>query len=476
MKEAVGVAVWQQSNKLKEEAKAKNQEFLNQVDSTMKEIIKEQVKAQVSMIMPQIEKYVTGSLGAKVFVRSTNQPQRSYANRYNALVEAYNSDKDIITSYGDVVTLKRGRDNQDKDDDPSAGSDRGTTRRKSSKDAEPSKGSKSKESKSSSSSKGNQSQPKSLGKSTQADEQELEAADTEMQRDHGNESGHVDDQLDNEAAPKHDWFLTSDKPPTPDHDWNKSKSIDSRSPQKWISTIVKARQPPRTYLEEIVVRRDDNVLYKFKEGDFPRLNLYRIMVKVIDKLLFERRLMRNLEKFVCRRNYGNDLSQKRRDLPRVIPLDSVVILRYEKKSKSKNKGKVPTEIELVLEQNQQGTSYEVSVSAEGVEELKRKIKIKGEKKEALLTLRQKPVKMEILFEPTSNKLMHQSVKVKELQDKRILKAFKLTYQEKYEHVCPKSQDHKLERWQDDVMRLCLVGDLKKLKITFKSSLNFQAKA
>nr|GEY83834.1 hypothetical protein [Tanacetum cinerariifolium] len=27
------------------------------------------------------------------------------------------------------------------------------------------------------------------------------------------------------------------------------------------------------YLEEIVVRRDDNVLYKFKERDFPRLNL-----------------------------------------------------------------------------------------------------------------------------------------------------------------------------------------------------------
>nr|GEY69089.1 hypothetical protein [Tanacetum cinerariifolium] len=47
-------------------------------------------------------------------------------------------------------------------------------------------------------------------------------------------------------------------------------------------------------------------------------------------------------------------------------------------------------MELVLEQTQQGTSYEVSVCAEGVEELKRKVKIKGEKKEALLTLRQKP--------------------------------------------------------------------------------------
>ncbi|GJW59015.1 hypothetical protein Tco_0105746 [Tanacetum coccineum] len=48
-----------------------------------------------------------------------------------------------------------------------------------------------------------------------------------------------------------------------------------------------------------------------------------------------------------------------------------------------------TEIELVLEQTQQGTSYEVSVSAEGVEELKIKVKIKGEKKEVLLILRQK---------------------------------------------------------------------------------------
>ncbi|GJX08654.1 hypothetical protein Tco_0196586 [Tanacetum coccineum] len=47
-------------------------------------------------------------------------------------------------------------------------------------------------------------------------------------------------------------------------------------------------------------------------------------------------------------------------------------------------------MELVLEQTQQCTSYEVSVSTEGVEELKIKVKIKGEKKEALLTLRQKP--------------------------------------------------------------------------------------
>ncbi|GKD68670.1 hypothetical protein Tco_1322760, partial [Tanacetum coccineum] len=153
-----------------EEAQAENQEFLSQVDSTMKTIIKDQVKAQVSKIMTKIEKYVTESLGAEVMVRSTNQPQTSYAvaaslsefelkkilidkmeanklidksniqkNLYNALVESYNNDNDIMSSYGDVVILKRGRHDQDKDEDPFAGSDRGMERRKSGKDAESSK-------------------------------------------------------------------------------------------------------------------------------------------------------------------------------------------------------------------------------------------------------------------------------------------------------------------------------------------------
>ncbi|GJR72651.1 hypothetical protein Tco_0085016 [Tanacetum coccineum] len=81
--------------------------------------------------MPKIEKYITESLRAEVLVRSTNQPQTSYVvaaslsefelkkilinkmkqnksiNRsdiqkdlYNALVKLYNSNKDIISSYG----------------------------------------------------------------------------------------------------------------------------------------------------------------------------------------------------------------------------------------------------------------------------------------------------------------------------------------------------------------------------------------
>ncbi|GJY66461.1 hypothetical protein Tco_0468699 [Tanacetum coccineum] len=105
-------------------------------------------------------------------------------------------------------------------------------------------------------------------------------------------------------------------------------------------------------------------------------------------------------------------------------------------------------MELVMEQIQQGTSYEVSVSVEGVEELKRKVKIKGEKKEALLTL------------------SHKVLKLKNFKKDASLKLSKLSYQEKYEHDGPKLQDHKMARLQDDVKRLCLVDDLKKFKITF----------
>nr|GEX30753.1 hypothetical protein [Tanacetum cinerariifolium] len=51
-------------------------------------------------------------------------------------------------------------------------------------------------------------------------------------QDQGNESGHIDDQPDNVAAPKHDWFQKPDKPSTPNYAWYKSKSVDFRPPHK----------------------------------------------------------------------------------------------------------------------------------------------------------------------------------------------------------------------------------------------------
>nr|GEU43298.1 hypothetical protein [Tanacetum cinerariifolium] len=90
-----------------------------------------------------------------------------------------------------------------------------------------------------------------------------------------------------------------------------------------------------------------------------------------------------------------------------------------------------TEMELVLEQTQQGTSYEVFVSVEGVEELKRKVKIKGDKNEALLALTAETRSIHLLSETLScclkDSILQAGNPVKEillklnLPDHRILK-------------------------------------------------------
>ncbi|GKD16875.1 hypothetical protein Tco_1206033 [Tanacetum coccineum] len=106
----------------------------------------------------------------------------------------------------------------------------GLKKQKTSKDVEPSRGSKSKESKSSSS-KGSKSQSKSSGKSAQAEEPVFETAETEMPLNQGDDMGNTDDQPKVEATSKDDWFKKPKRPPTPDSDWNTIKTIDFRPPQ-----------------------------------------------------------------------------------------------------------------------------------------------------------------------------------------------------------------------------------------------------
>nr|GEZ78666.1 hypothetical protein [Tanacetum cinerariifolium] len=57
-------------------------------------------------------------------------------NLYKALIDAYKSDKIILDTYGDTITLKRRCDDADKDEEPSAGSDRGSKRRREGKEPE----------------------------------------------------------------------------------------------------------------------------------------------------------------------------------------------------------------------------------------------------------------------------------------------------------------------------------------------------
>ncbi|GKA30642.1 hypothetical protein Tco_0716947, partial [Tanacetum coccineum] len=447
MKEVVDVAVQLQTNKVRKEAQAENQEFLNQVDSTMKTIIKDQVIAQVSKIMPKIKKYVTESLGAEVLVRSTNQPQTAYA-----------------------VAASLGRDDQDKDEDPSAGSNQGTKRRKSGKDT--------KSSKDISQAALAEEPPISfdefndttfdffafvmnrlkipnlsqeilvgpafnLLKGTCKSITELEyhleecsKATTKRLDWHNPENKPnpfdlrkplllIQDHRGRQIIP-HDYFINNDLEYLKGGDLSRrystsvTKTKDATYDLKWIEDLVPKLWSPVTvkydkhaywgtsywgpkrqrfygftanisssmdvysrkriiavtrllimkkydygHLEEIEVHRDDQKLYKFREGDFSRLRLQdiedmllllvqkkltnltidqcdgtlddvrsalndiakgirmeylpkrkwsdldkqraRVMIQDIDKKLFERRLMRNLEKFVSGREYGNDL-------------------------------------------------------------------------------------------------------------------------------------------------------------------------
>nr|GEW31074.1 hypothetical protein [Tanacetum cinerariifolium] len=140
----------------------------------------------------------------------------------------------------------RGRKDKDKDEDPPAEPDQWLKKRKTRKDVEPLRGSKSKESKSISS-KGSKSQSKSSGKFDPAEEPVFETGNTKMPQDQGDDMSIIEDQPNIEEDSKHDWFKKPERTPTPDRDWNVGKQIDFRPHQTWINKIAKAGKPPTTF-------------------------------------------------------------------------------------------------------------------------------------------------------------------------------------------------------------------------------------
>ncbi|GKB78863.1 hypothetical protein Tco_0945758 [Tanacetum coccineum] len=121
-------------------------------------LVDEHLNSRLGATRDEFMSFLPASITAKITEQVKTQ-----------LPQSYDLDKSLFSTYGNVYSLKRSRNNKDKDEDPSTGSDRGLKKRKISKDAEPTKGPKTKESKSGLS-KGTKSQPKSSGKSVQSDE------------------------------------------------------------------------------------------------------------------------------------------------------------------------------------------------------------------------------------------------------------------------------------------------------------------
>ncbi|GJU26930.1 hypothetical protein Tco_1165551 [Tanacetum coccineum] len=228
LKDSIKKSFRSYTTEFEKKAKDERKRYIDLVEKSVKDIIKVEVKSQLTQILPkEVSDYATPVIQSSVTESLENI-----------------LDKDLFESYGNVYSLKRDREDKDKDkdEDPPAGSDQGLKKQKTSKDVEPSRGSKSKES-NSSSSKGTKSQPKSSRKSAQAEELVFEAADTEMPLKQGDDVGNTDDQPNVEATPKVDWFKKPKRPPTLYSDWNTTKTVDFRPPQTWISKIAKAGKP-----------------------------------------------------------------------------------------------------------------------------------------------------------------------------------------------------------------------------------------
>ncbi|GJU68471.1 hypothetical protein Tco_1254730 [Tanacetum coccineum] len=251
---ATQTALQSYTKEFERKAQEERKLYIDVVEKSVKDIIKDEVKSLLPQILPKevsdfatpmIQSTINESLKNVILAKSSSQPKSTYKAAVSLTefeLKKILLDK-IEKSKLNVYSLKRDREDEDKDEDPPAGLNQGLMKRKMSKDAEPPKGSKSKESKTSSS-KGTKPQAKSSGKSTQVEEPVFEAADTEMQQDQGSKFGHAVDKPNGEAAPKSDWFKKPNKPLTPDRAWNTTKSIDFRPPQTWISNIAKAREPP----------------------------------------------------------------------------------------------------------------------------------------------------------------------------------------------------------------------------------------
>ncbi|GJX59087.1 hypothetical protein Tco_0290477 [Tanacetum coccineum] len=255
MNEAIKAAIQLQSNRLREEAHAENEDFINKIEENIKKIIKEQVKAQVkeqvTKIRPRIKKTVNEQLEAEVLTHSSNKAKTSHVvaanlselelkkilidkmesnqsihrsvqqkTLYKALVGTYETDKVILDTYGDIATFKIHRDDQDEDEEPSAGLNRGSKRRRARKEPELTSAPKEKTS-------------KSTGKSKEGSKSHQKSTDQ-----------HVD-----ETTQHPDWFQKTSKPLTPNRDWNTTLPAKHGPVQPWINTLAQNEDTRESFNE-----------------------------------------------------------------------------------------------------------------------------------------------------------------------------------------------------------------------------------
>ncbi|GKC84998.1 hypothetical protein Tco_1140715, partial [Tanacetum coccineum] len=143
---------------------------------------------------------------------------------YDGLIKSYDLDKSLFSFYDKMYSLKRSREDKDKDEDPSARSDRGLKKRKTSKDAEPTK-----------------------------EEPEFKVADSDMPQNQEGNLGNDDEEPIREVASKRKWFTKPKQPQEPtDPDWNVGKTLEQGPTQSWLMTLAATADKPLKTFNELM--------------------------------------------------------------------------------------------------------------------------------------------------------------------------------------------------------------------------------
>nr|GEY12600.1 hypothetical protein [Tanacetum cinerariifolium] len=287
------------------------QQYMNQQMNEariIKEQVKSQVKEQVSRILPRIEQSVNAQLEAEVLTRSSHSSRTSYAvavdlsemelkkilikkmegnksiqcsdeqiNLCKALVDAYKADMIILDSYGETVILKRRRDDDDdQEEGPSAGSDRGSKRRREGKEPESASAPLETATRSA-----YRSTTRSKSRQVSASESGFaeEPVQTTCQMDEPSypvfETG-ADDQPIVQSSQHSEWFSQPKKPPTSDPDWNKTLPalrVDTQTPKllagptfELMKGLCTSLIEPEYHLEELYKATMDQLDWVNPEG------------------------------------------------------------------------------------------------------------------------------------------------------------------------------------------------------------------
>ncbi|GJZ33041.1 hypothetical protein Tco_0578477, partial [Tanacetum coccineum] len=143
---------------------------------------------------------------------------------YDALVESYNTNKDLFDSYGEFFLLKRSRDEK-KIETPPLDQTEGRNEGNRVKMLSP---------------------PEIQGQRKRSLQAPLK---TPPNLNIKFVTGNNDEQPADKEVTKADWFKKPKRPPTPDPDWSKRQQVDFRPPQTWISQVAHVEEPPTSFDE-----------------------------------------------------------------------------------------------------------------------------------------------------------------------------------------------------------------------------------